>query len=82
MQMVKKCVVKSARAGNQVEGVIAEATFELCLKHDLVLARQESGRRDLGNSMGEGAEIRSSMGYLDGLEGCWSVSLEPLRTEH
>lgn len=59
---IKKCVVKSASAGRQVEGLTRDATLALCLKDDMVLAGQESGRKDIGKSMGEGAEILSSAG--------------------
>ena len=58
------------RAGKQLEGLTRKATFELCLKADLVLARKKSGRKNTRNSMGKGTEIRSSTGHLEGSSQC------------
>ena len=66
IKCIKKCVLRSARAGRQVKGLTREATFELYFKADLVLAHQQSVRKSIRNSVGEGTEIRSSTGYLKG----------------
>lgn len=60
------CVVEYAGQASSWKSLTREATFELCLKTDLVLARKQSGRKNTRNSMGKGTEIRSSTGHLEG----------------